>query len=332
MRTTGTRTATLTGLVVALLGTLVPAGARGAELPAGTARIGYLAPIAQPVREDVFRQELRRLGHVEGQNLAIEYRSADGRLDRLPALAAELVRLRVDLIVAVVTQAALAAQKATSTIPIVMVGVADPVGLRLVASLARPGGNVTGTSTIAADVVGKQIEVLREMLPGLSRVGAVWNPGNPAFQRRVLEEVRTAATRLRLQLHAVEARRPEDLDRAVAAIVRQRADALFVLPDPVLAAHFARIAGLAVRHRLPVVGASRQTAEDGALMAYGPDYLEGFRRAAAYVDRILKGDRPASLPVEQTTKFELVINARTARALGVTVPQSLVLRADHIVQ
>jgi putative ABC transport system substrate-binding protein len=314
-----------------VVGVLVEASL-DAQQPARTARIGFLAPVSLPAREEVFRQELRRLGYAEGQNIAVEYRSADGRLERLPGLAADLAGLKVDIIVAVVTQAALAAKKATGTIPIVMIGVADPVGSGLVTSLARPGGNITGTSSVAADVVGKPLELLREVFPKLSRVTALWNSANPVFQKRVLEEARAAAATLRMHLQLVETRTPDELDRALAAIGRQRPDALFVLPDPMLTAHFAQIADFAVKHRLPAVSGSRQNAEAGALMTYGPDYAEGYRRAAAYVDRILKGDRPADLPVEQGTKFELVINARTARALGVTIPQALVLRADHLVR
>jgi putative ABC transport system substrate-binding protein len=185
---------------------------------------------------------------------------------------------------------------------------------------------------VAADVVGKPLELLREVFPKLSRVTALWNSANPVFQKRVLEEARAAAATLGMHLQLVETRTPDELDRALAAIGRQRPDALFVLPDPMLTAHFAQIADFAVKHRLPAVSGSRQNAEAGALMTYGPDYAEGYRRAAAYVDRILKGDRPADLPVEQGTKFELVINARTARALGVTIPQALVLRADHLVR
>jgi putative ABC transport system substrate-binding protein len=303
-----------------------------AQQPAKVPRVGYLTPTSQPVREEIFRQELRRLGYVEGRNIAMEYRSANGRFERLPDLAAELVGLKVDLIVAVVTQAALDARRATGTTPIVMVGVSDPVGSGLVASLARPGGNVTGTSSLAADVVGKQLELLHEIFPKASRVAALWNPANPVFQKLQLAEVKAAAAKLRVQLQFVEARTPGDLDRAFAAMARERPGALLVLGDPMFGSNFARIAALAIKHRLPAVGGSRESAEAGALVTYGPDYSEAYQRAAAYVDKILKGGRPGELPVEQTTKFELVVNAKTARAIGVTIPPSVVMRADKVVE
>jgi putative ABC transport system substrate-binding protein len=312
----------------AVLGVLTVAIAADAQQPAKA----HLTPVSQPAREEAFRQELRRLGYAEGQNMVIEYRSADGRFERLPELAGELAALKVDVIVAVVTQAALAAKQATSTIPIVMVGVSDPVGSGLVASLARPGGNVTGTSSTAAEVVGKQLELLREMLPKASRVAALWNSANLVFQKQLLAEAKEAATKLKMKLHVVEARAPDQLDRAVANILRQPTDALLVLGDPMLGAHAARIAELATRHRLPTVSGAREAAERGILMTYGPDFFHAHRLSAKYLDRILKGARPADLPVEQTTKFELVINAKTAAALGITIPQSLVVRADQLVQ
>lgn len=316
-------------VALSFLSAPVPADAqRSGKVP----RIGYLTPITQPSREEVFRDGLRQLGYEDGPSIAIEYRSAEGRFERLPALAAELAGLEVEVIVAVVTQAALAAKTATRTIPIVMVGVADPVGTGLVASLAQPGGNVTGTSSVAADVVGKQLELLHQVLPKMSRIAALWNPANRVFQQRQLAEASAAATKLRIQLQLVEARTPEDLDRAFAGLARPRPDALLVLGDPLFTAHAARIAGLAIGQRLPTVGATREYAEGGGLLAYGPDYPEAWRRATAYVDRILKGARPGELPVEQSTKFDLVINARTARTLGITIPPSVVARADHVIQ
>ena len=315
-----------------VLGGLSVSVSSDAQQPAKIARIGYLTPTSQPPREEVFRQELRRLGYVDRQNIVIEYRSANGSFERLPGLAAELAGLKVDVIVAVVTQAALAAKKATDTIPIVMIGVADPVGSGLVASLARPGGNVTGTSAVAVDVVGKQLELLREMLPKATRVAALSNPANSVFQKQQLEEAKGAASKLRVQLQIVEARTPDELARAFVAIGKQRTDALFVMADPMFGSNFARISDFAVKHRLPTLSGSRENADAGALMTYGPNYSEAFQRAAAYVGRILKGDRPASLPVEQSTKFELVVNAKTAKAIGVKIPQSLLLRADQVVQ
>lgn len=322
------------GLVLSaavVLGVLSAPLLADAQRPSKVSRVGYLTPISQPAREESFRQELRRLGYAEGQNILIEYRSAGGSFERLPDLAATLVSLKVDVIVAVVTQATLAAKKATSTIPIVMVGVSDPVRSGLVASLARPGGNVTGTSSVATDVVGKQLQLLREMLPKASRVAALWNPANPVFQKLQLGEATAAAANLRVQLEFIEARTPDELDRAFVVIAKQRTDALLVLADPVLYVHAARIADLAAKHRLPAVGAAREFADAGGLMTYGPNYSDAYRRAATYVDKILKGARPADLPVEQPTKFELVINAKTARALGVTIPQSLVMRADQVI-
>lgn len=292
-------------------------------------RVGFLTPQSQPAREEVFRAELRRLGYTDGQGLAVEYRSADGRFDRLPALAAELAALKVDVIVTVVTQASLAAKKATSTIPIVMVAVGDPVGSGLVKSLARPGGNVTGVA--ATPAVGKQLELVRELRPKASRVGILWNPANLVYQRQALAEAKEAAAALKMRLQIVEARRPEDFDRAFATIAGQRVDALLVMGDPVFTAHSAQLAELGVKHRLATVSMTRESAERGFLVTYGPSFAEAHRLAGGYVDRILKGARPAELPVEQTTKYDLVINARTARALGLTVPAALVSRADQVI-
>jgi len=303
-----------------------------AQRSAKGARIGYLTPSSQPAREEVFRRELSRLGYVEGPDFAIEYRSANGSFERLPDLAAELVALKVDVLVAVVTHAALAAKKATATIPIVMVGVSDPVGVGLVASIARPGGNVTGTSTLAADVVGKQLEVLKALLPKASRVAALWNPANPVFQQLQLGEAKAAAAKLRIQLQLFEARTPERLEPAFALMAKQRPDALSILGDPMFSAQGARIAELAARHRIPAVSGTSDYADAGGLITYGPNYPEAYRRSATYVDRILKGGRPADLPVEQPTKFELVINAKAAAALGITIPRSLAGRADRVVE
>ena len=309
----------------------LPAAPAAAQSPAPSHRIGYLTVSAQPAREEIFRQELRRLGYTEGQNLTIEYRAAEGRFERLPALAAELVGLKVDVLVTVVTQASLAAKKATGTIPIVMVGVGDPVGTGLVASLARPGGNVTGNSTTAAEVVGKQLELVRELRPKASRVGVLWNPANAVFQKQALGEAKAAAAKLKLRLQIAEARGPAEFDRAFATIAGQRVDAVLVIGDPVFNAHASELAELAVKHRLPAVSSAREYVERGFLMTYGPSFADAHRLSAAYVDRILKGARPADLPVEQITKFELFINARTARVIGVSVPQALVARADHVI-
>ena len=295
-------------------------------------RIGYLAPSWHPYYEDVFRQELRRLGYIDGKTIAVEYRSAEGVFTLLPALAKQLVDLNVDVIVAQVTQAAIAASTATKTIPIVMIGVSDPVASGLVASLGRPGGNVTGTSAVAAGVVGKQLELLRDLLPGLAQVAVLWNPANSVFQQQQLKEAKEAAAELRMQLQLFESRSPAELDHAFATIAQDRPAALLVLGDPLFVTLAKRIADLAIKRRLPAVSGSRVLAEAGLLMTYAPDYEEAYRRAASYVDRIIKGDRPADLAVERSTRFELVVNTTTAAKLGLTLPQSLLLRADHVVK
>ena len=302
-------------------------GQRESNVP----RIGYLTP-GTGANEDLFWTELRRLGYVEGRNIAVEYRSAHGDLDKLPAFAAELVRLKVDIIVAVVTRASLAAKQATATIPIVIVAVSDPVASGLVSNLARPGGNITGTCGVGADVVAKQLELVRTLLPNAVRVTALWNPSNRTFQQQLLNEAMSAARKLRLQLQSVEARAPDELDRAFVAISKGRPDALLILADPMFGSNAKRIADLALEHHLPAVSMIRTFAEAGVVATYGQSFADSFRRAATYVDKILKGAKPGDLPVEQPTKIELVINLKTAKALGLTVPQSLLLRADEVIQ
>lgn len=313
------------------VGLVAAAGAADAQQAVKIPRIGYLSPIAHP-READFRQELRRLGYVERENITIEYRSAQGNFDRLPELAAELVDLEVDVIVAQVTQAAIAAKKATATIPIVMIAVSDPVASGLVASLAHPGGNVTGTSAVAADVVGKQLELIRELVPGVSSVAALWNPANRIFQEQQLHKARAAAAELKLRVRILEARDAKEIDSAFETLARERASALLLMGDPVFTTHARQIAGLALERGLPTVGSSGVLAEAGVLLTYGPSYEDAFRGAAAYVDRILRGAKPADLPVERSVRFELVVNEKTAAALGVTLPQSLVLRADQVIK
>jgi putative ABC transport system substrate-binding protein len=293
-------------------------------------RIGFLTPVAQTAREDVFRDELRRLGYVEGRGVIIEYRSANGNFERLPELAAELLRLNVDVIVARATPAALAARNATTTLPIVMIGVDDPVAAGLIATFARPGGNVTGASVMAADAVGKQFQLLRELLPNLSRVTAVWNPANPAFQKRqVAEAIRVAAT-LGLRLELAEASSPEELDRVFEAMGKKRTQAVLVLADPLYGTHSPRIAQLSLKHRIPTAYAAKEFAEAGGLLAYGPSYSEAYKVAARHVDRIRNGARPGELPVERSTKFDLLVNAKAAKTLGVAIPQAILLRADQV--
>jgi putative ABC transport system substrate-binding protein len=319
-----------------LAGGLLAASRVAHAQPAGKVhRIGYLGSgsiTSNPHLPGAFRQGLRELGWIEGQNIVIEYRFADGRLDRLPALAAEIVGLKVDIIAASPTPAALAAKNATGTIPIVFTSVPDPVGLGLVASLARPGGNVTGlTYSVGFNIFGKDLELLKEAVPKARRVAVLSNPASPS-QPLTMSEIRDAARSLGLQLLLVEARRPGDFDGAFAAMAKERVGALFVVTDPAFIPHRARLTELTAKNRLPSIFTQREDAEAGALMSYGPSLSDMYRRAATYVDKILKGAKPADLPVEQPTKFELVINLKTARAIGLTLPQSLVQRADEIIR
>jgi len=296
-------------------------------------RIGYLAiasPTASGPSMDAFRQGLREFGWVEGQNVSIEYRFADGETARLPGLAAELVRLNVDLIFAVSSPPAKAAQRATDSVPIVFSGVADAIGVGLVPRLARPGGNITGFTTSNVELSGKRLELLKEAVPKLTHVAVFVNPTNPqvrAFRR----ETTAAAVPLGLTLEFIDVADPGQLPKAFAAITSQ-AQALLILPDPVIGTGMAqvRIAELALEIRLPTMERSRRFADVGGLMGYGTNLQE--REAARYVDRILRGAKPGDLPVQQPTKFELVINLKTAKALGLTIPPSLLLRADQVIE
>lgn len=307
-----------------------------AEQAGRIARIGFLATNlgANPHLPEAFRRGLRDLGYVEGRNVLIEYRDAEGRLDRLPALAAELVALKVDVVVAPNTPAALAAKQATRTIPIVFVGVGEPVTSGLVATLARPGGNVTGLSVVSPELVGKWLELLKQVVPGVGRVAALWQPGamDARTEKEMLEGAAAAARKLGFRLQFVEARGPADLERAFSDIVRERAGAITVRPAPMFLSERKRLVDLAAKNRLPVLYPWREFADAGGLMAYGPNLADSYRRAATYVDRILRGVEPADLPVEQPTVFELVINLATARSLGLTIPQSVLERADHLIQ
>jgi putative ABC transport system substrate-binding protein len=295
--------------------------------------IGFLSPHSSSVAHvDGFPKGLQELGYAEGRNIRVEYRWAHGRFDLLPELAAELVRLNVDVIVASLTQASLVAKDATATTPIVMAGVADPVAVGLIASLARPGGNVTGTSGLAADIVGKQIELLAEVVPGLSRVAVLWNPANAAFQALQIAQVDVAARRARLELQLLEARAPNEFEAVFADIPKERTPALAVLGDPLFNVYAAAIAELALKNRLATVSAGRVFTDAGILLSYGPSYFDLHKRAAVYVDKILKGAMPADLPVEQPTKFELLINLKTAKALGLEVPPTLLARADEVIE
>jgi putative ABC transport system substrate-binding protein len=298
-------------------------------------RVGYLTAgslTANPLVLEAFRQGLRDLGWVEGQNIVIEYRSAEGRLDLLPDLAAELVRLKMDIIAATPTPAALAARNATGTIPIVGVSLTEPVALGLIASFARPGGNVTGVSySVGADIFGKDLELLKEVVPKVRRVAVLSNPDGPA-QPLTISNIKGAARSLGLQLLLLEARGPGDFDGAFAAMARERVGALFIVQDPAFIPHWARLTDLAVKKRLPSVFTQRADVEAGGLMSYGPNFPDMYRRAAIYVDKIFKGAKPADLPVEQPTKFEFVINLKTAKTLGLTIPQPLLQRADEVIQ
>src|SRR6266498_747019 len=322
-------------LVAAAMLILLNARPADAQQPKKVARIGYLTAASgagSAHLTEAFLQGLRELGYVDGQNIVTEYRWADGNFERLPDLAAELVRLKVDVIVAAVTQASLAAKNATGTIPIVMVAVANPVDSGLIATLARPGANITGTSTMIDEVVGKQLALLKESFPKISRVAAMWNPANPVFQKLQLREVEATARALNVSLQKVEARNPDEIERAFVAIAKERTRALHVFPDPVFVTHRGLIADLAVKQRLPAVSGNRESAEAGMLMSYGPSYSESSRRAATYVDKVLKGANPADIPVERATKFELVINLKTAKQIGLTFPQSVLYRADKVIK
>jgi len=298
-------------------------------------RIGFLGVTSasdRPPLLDAFRQGLRELGWVEGQNIVIDYRYAQGRVDRLPDLAAELVRLKVDLIVSVGTQGVTAARNSTETIPIVLIAVRDPVGTGLIASLARPGGNVTGVSGYAGlEIVAKQLELLKETVPKIRRVAILSNPAN-AYHQLAIREVNVAARSLGVQLQLLEARGPNEFDGAFAAMAKERVGALLVLSDSMFNSHRTRLADLAARSRLPAAYGVRESVEAGGLMSYGPSFLDLYRRSAAYVDKILKGAKPADLPVDQPNEFELVINLKTAKALGLTLPPSLLRRADQIIE
>ena len=324
-------------------GLLAAPFAAGAQQGGEVHRIGFLSPsspsdperLASPFGEGglaAFRQGMRDLGYAEGRNISIEPRWAEVRFERLPDLAAELVRLKVDVIVSVVTQAPLAAKNATRTIPIVMVAAGDPLGSGLVANLARPGGNVTGPSAMYAELAGKQLELPTKTVPKVSRVAVLWNPANAAWQAQMLRQTEGAARALGLPLQLLEARGPEELEAAFTAMTRERASVLLVQVDVIFALHARRIADLAARRRLPAMYGAREHVEAGGLMSYAPNALDLFRRAATYVDKILKGAKPADLPVEQPPKFDLVINLKTAKALGLTIPPSLLHRADQVIE
>jgi ABC-type uncharacterized transport system substrate-binding protein len=325
------RRAFLDGLTGGLLARPLAAGAQ----PAGKiARIGFLSPAnaSDPRMQGLvgaFRRGLVDLGYVEGRSFTIESRWAEGRYERLARLARELVALKVDVILAVAVPAIRAAKEATRTVPIVMASVVDPVATGLVAGLARPGGNVTGLSNMAPDVTGKLLEILKELVPKASLVAVLWNPDNPGNAPQ-LQSAETAGRALGIRLQPLEARTPEDLGPAFAAMARQRAEALVVFADIMLNENRLRIADLATAGRLPAVYGQEGPA--GGLVTYSANTPDLFRRAATYVDRILKGARPGDLPVEQATRFDLVVNLKAARAIGLAVPPSLLLRAEEVIE
>jgi putative ABC transport system substrate-binding protein len=317
-------------LALAFSAPLPPAGAQ----QAGNAyRIGVLAVAPWPPFES-FRQGLQELGYVEGRNVAIEYRWSDGRTERFPELAADLVRLNVDVVVTWGTPATQAARTATTTIPIVMAASAEPVAAGLVASLARPGGNVTGLAAHNPELEGKRMELLKEVVPGLARVALLGVRARGTLYPAFVSEAQTAARRLGVQILPVEIPSfgDADLKAAFATMAKKQADALMVVPNTVAVHRRADIAALATKHRLPTIYLHTEHVHAGGLMAYGPNYHDLFRRAARYVDRIFKGAKPADLPVERSSRFELVLNLKTARALGLTLPPTLLLRADRVIE
>jgi putative ABC transport system substrate-binding protein len=310
-----------------------PVAAR-AQQPGKVARVGFLGNSTAALEANLvkpFRDGLRELGYEEGRDTVIEYRWADGRYERFPVLIAELVALKVDVIVTAGTPASVAVKNATTAIPLVMVAVGDPVATGLVASLARPGGNITGLTSMSVEMEGKRLELLREVIPKISHIAVLWNAASPI---QIIEEaeVQAAAQVLGMKMLSLGVRTREEIEEALAAIMRERAEALLVLADRLFLHHRMRIMDFAAEERLPGVHAYRELVEAGGLMSYGPSYAEMHRRAATYVDKILKGAKPADLPVERPTKFELVINLKAAKMLGLTMPPSIILRADEVIE
>ena len=330
-RVTGVLSVTASVLVLGLLLSPLAAKAQRAEK---TARIGVLSLSAGPnPNMDVFRG-LRELGWIEGQNVVVEYRWAAGREDQLPAMAADLVRLKVDIIVTASTPAALAAKQATSTIPIVVTFVADPVGSGIVNSLARPGGNITGLTDLAAELLAKRLELLKQMVPRANRMAVLWDPTGltEATRRNMREQVERAAQAQGVELQFMDVRRPGDLDQVFPAITKARIVAVVVTPTPMLFEARRAIAAHAAQASVPTIYPWREAVEAGGLMSYATNFPEMYRRAAVYVDRILKGAKPSELPIEQPTQFEFVVNLRTAKALGLLIPESLLQRADEVIR
>jgi putative ABC transport system substrate-binding protein len=317
------------------LSALVAPWASVAQQSAGKVhRIGFLgsgssAAVAKPL--EALRAGLRELGYVEGRNIAIEYRWGEGKFERLPGLAAELIRLKVELIAVWGTPGALAAKRATSTLPIVMLAVGDPEETGLVASLARPGGNVTGMANLGGAVVAKQLELLTQVIPGIARIAVLRNPGNPSLIPQA-KGAEAAARSLGLQIQFFDVQSLDDFDAAFAGMAAAHAAGLLVLADPLFFTEGKPIAELAIRHRLPAVTARSEIADAGVMVAYGASTVEPFRSGAIFIDRILRGAKPADLPVQQVTKFEFIVNLKTAKALGVQFPPHLLVRADRVIE
>ena len=322
-------------LVIALgAGVLMAPLASYAQQPANVPRIAYLGATsltANASRVEAFRQGLRELGYVEGKNIVIEFRSADGEQGRLPALVAELIRLKVDIIVSGGPAVTRAAKAATTTIPIVMGNDGDPVGTGFVASLARPGGNITGLSSLAPARSGKQLELLKEIIPVLSRVAVIGSSTEP-FYSQALKEIELAAGALKLKLHLLDVRDAKDIETAFQAARKERADAVLLLQASVLSSHRAQVVELAVRNRLPAASNASEFVQEGGLMTYGVSVTDLFRRAAYFVDKILKGAKPADLPVEQPIKFEFIVNLKAAKQIGLTIPPNVLARADRVIK
>jgi len=317
---------------------LIGAGAAAIPIAAHTQQsgprvVGVLSPEGPKTGNvEGLVQGLRELGYIDGRNIRFEYRWAEGKFDRLPDLAADLVRSHVDVIVAFVTQATEAAKKQTSTIPIVMVGVSDPVGAGLAASLAHPGGNVTGTSSLAAAVVGKQLELLKLVAPNRTDIATMFNPTNVTFQAQQVNAAKAASQALGLQLRLIEVRAPSEFEAAFNTVVQEKKGALLILIDPLFIANSKTLAELSVKSHLTTMTGYRTFAEAGALMSYGPNYFETYKAAAPYVDKILKGDKPADLPIDQSSRFEFVVNMKTAKALGVEIPSSVLGFASEVIE
>jgi putative tryptophan/tyrosine transport system substrate-binding protein len=321
------------GALAARLGLVGLPSAAEAQPPTSRRRIGVLFVLLSPEGKEAqaFGQRLRDAGYVEGRDVVIDWRSANGDYARLPQLAADLVERKVDVIVGDTTPAIRAAQRATSTIPIVMAIVADPVGDGLVASLSQPGGNVTGLSIMLAELSAKRLQLLKEAVPSLTRVVALWNPPTP-YHAKAVESLKSVAPSLAIELSVVSVRKPEEIVPAFEAVNRARAQALYVIDCPPFFTHRTTLLGLATKARLAVISGERPYADEGGLMSYGPSYEDQLRRSAEYVDKILKGAKPSGLPIEQPTKFTLVVNLTSARLLGITISDSILLRADDVIR